>query len=95
MTYEVTDADRRVAKDVVNCPCDNCIEIVAKFFAKHRHDSTAALVAEVADLLGWIEVFADVRSQDDSKTFARVNRGALRTIRDKCRAMLEQMEGPA
>jgi hypothetical protein len=30
--------------------------------------------------LSWIEVFATVRSKDDSKTFAAVNRGALRTI---------------
>lgn len=38
--------------------------------------------------LEWIAVFADVRSKDDSKTFARVNRGALRTIRDRANAAL-------
>jgi hypothetical protein len=32
--------------------------------------------------LEWIEAFAQIRSKDDSKTFVRVNRGALRTIAD-------------
>ena len=43
----------------------------------------ARIAAEMADELMWIASFANVRSQDDSKTFARVNRGALRTIRDR------------
>jgi len=93
---EVTDADRAVVKAIlptfIDCCCPQCVEKASEHVAKHRHDSSAALVAAVADLLGWIECFADVRSQDDSKTFARVNRGALRTIRDKCRAMLAQMD---
>jgi hypothetical protein len=40
----------------------------------------------MADELLWISEFANVRSEDDSKTFARVNRGALRTIRDRALA---------
>lgn len=44
-----------------------------------------AMTPEFVDLLEWIAAFADVRSKDDSKVFARVNRGALRTIRDKAR----------
>jgi hypothetical protein len=40
------------------------------------------------DELRWIEQFADIRSKDDGKTFARVNRGALRTIAEHCRAAL-------
>lgn len=44
---------------------------------------------EIVDTLAWIAVFADVRSKDESKTFARVNRGALRTIRDKASAAVE------
>lgn len=43
----------------------------------------ARLIARLADELAWIEAFATVRSQDDSKTFARVNRGALRTIAER------------
>ncbi len=38
--------------------------------------------------LRWIGLFADVRSKDESKVFARVNRGALRTIRDRVNAIL-------
>ena len=44
------------------------------------------LIASMGDELHWIAAFADIRSQDDSKTFARVNRGALRTIRDRAYA---------
>lgn len=44
-----------------------------------------AIAPELVELLEWIALFADVRSKDESKVFARVNRGALRTIRDKCK----------
>jgi hypothetical protein len=44
------------------------------------------VVVALADELQWIAAFADIRLQDDSKTFARVNRGALRTIRDRATA---------
>ena len=53
----------------------------------------AQLIASMADELHWIAAFADLRSQDDSKTFARVNRGALRTIAERAntaRASAEQ-----
>ena len=40
----------------------------------------ARIVAALTAELSWIAAFADVRSKDDSSTFARVNRGALRTI---------------
>ena len=43
---------------------------------------------EMREALEDIAVFANMRSEDDSKTFARVNRGALRTIRDKARQAL-------
>ena len=48
-----------------------------------------AMTPELVDLLEWIALFADVRSKDESKIFARVNRGALRTIRDKARLAVE------
>lgn len=48
-----------------------------------------AMTPELVDLLQWIAVFADVRSKDESKVFARVNRGALRTIRDKAQAAVD------
>jgi hypothetical protein len=56
---------------------------------RHGRDGAENAVARIGQLeqdLLWIAEFADVRSQDDSKTFARVNRGALRTIRDRAKA---------
>jgi hypothetical protein len=44
------------------------------------------IIASMADELQWIAAFADLRSQDESNVFARVNRGALRTIRDRATA---------
>lgn len=38
--------------------------------------------------LKWLALFAEIRSKDDSKTFARVNRGALRTIAERARGAL-------
>jgi hypothetical protein len=40
----------------------------------------ARLIETLLHELAWIEAFAQIRSKDDSKTFARVNRGALRNI---------------
>jgi hypothetical protein len=45
---------------------------------------------EKAEALIWIAAFAEMRAKDDSKTFARVNRAALRTIAEKARAALSQ-----
>lgn len=56
----------------------------------HRTDEQALLAhieALEAELI-WISMFADMRSKDESKVFARVNRGALRTISEKARAAL-------
>jgi hypothetical protein len=60
-----------------------------KEIAEHGCEGVDHVVARIEQLeaeLLWIAEFADVRSQDDSKVFARVNRGALRTIRDRARA---------
>ena len=46
-------------------------------------DELRADIERLRDELLWIAQFAEVRAQDDSKTFARVNRGALRTIRER------------
>ncbi len=46
-------------------------------------EQQAATIEALRKELRWLSLFADVRSKDDSKTFARVNRGALRTIRDR------------
>jgi hypothetical protein len=43
-------------------------------------EQAADTIETLCKALSEIEVFAGVRSKDDSKTFARVNRGALRTI---------------
>ena len=51
----------------------------------------ARLIVALTDELVWIETFATVRSQDDSKVFARVNRGALRTIAERAGRAAEQV----
>lgn len=51
----------------------------------------ARLIDALLDEMAWIQAFATVRSQDDSKTFARVNRGALRTIADRARTIAERV----
>ena len=64
---------------------ESCLKAADKLLA-HFHERDAALQAHADALaaeLVWLEAFAAVRSGDDSKTFARVNRGALRTIRDR------------
>jgi hypothetical protein len=48
------------------------------------------VIKRLSDELEWIEAFATVRSQDESKVFARVNRGALRNIADRAREALSQ-----
>ena len=53
----------------------------------------ARLIISFQQELRWISHFADVRSKDDSKTFARVNRGALRTINQRASdAMITERE---
>lgn len=51
------------------------------------HGRSRAQVEAMRKALEWIEVFAQVRAKDDSKTFARVNRAALRTIAEKAAAL--------
>jgi len=46
----------------------------------------------VLNELVWIAAFADIRSKDDSKVFARVNRGAMRTIAEKANAAIAQID---
>lgn len=50
----------------------------------------ARLIESLDGELEWIAAFADIRSKDDSKTFARVNRGALRTIASRSAAALHR-----
>lgn len=52
----------------------------------------AAAAPSMKAELEWLAAFADVRSQDESKVFARVNRGALRTIAERARAVLAKAE---
>lgn len=58
-------------------------------------EHAVARIEQLQDELFWIAAFADVRSKDDSKTFARVNRGALRTIRDRALAQANGEQVPA
>jgi hypothetical protein len=66
---------------------------------KHYPDLAADLDALLSALerqkeaLTWIGAFAEIRSKDDSKTFARVNRGALRNICDRARSALGGQHG--
>lgn len=46
----------------------------------------ARIIEHLAGELAWLKTFATVRSQDDSKTFARANRGAMRTIAERADA---------
>lgn len=48
------------------------------------------LVDELVGDLGWIAAFAATRAADDSKTFAKVSRAALRTIAARARSLLSE-----
>lgn len=52
----------------------------------------ARVIEGMSRELAWIESFATMRSQDDSKVFARVNRGALRTIAERASAALPKVQ---
>ena len=52
----------------------------------------ARVIETLLDELAWVEAFATVRSQDDSKVFARVNRGALRNIAERARLIIAQVQ---
>ena len=58
-------------------------------------DNAIARIEQLEEELLWIAAFADVRSQDESRVFARVNRGALRTIRDRALAQARGEMVPA
>jgi hypothetical protein len=51
----------------------------------------ARLIETLMRELAWVEAFAQIRSKDDGKTFARVNRGALRNIAERAGRALEQV----
>jgi hypothetical protein len=51
----------------------------------------ARVIETLLDELAWVEVFATVRSKDESKVFARVNRGALRNIAERARLLIAQV----
>ena len=68
--------------------CPYCEALTAENERLRQPQTDALKIAR--ETLEFIAVFADVRSKDDSKTFARVNRGALRTIAEKANAALEQ-----
>ena len=65
---------------------DEITEREARILEAYGPLELTRIVTAMADELMWISTFAMVRSEDDSKTFARVNRGALRTIRDRAYA---------
>jgi hypothetical protein len=52
----------------------------------------ARIIDILSQELAWIEAFAQIRSKDDSKTFARVNRGALRNIAERAGQAFERVK---
>ncbi len=70
-------------------------ECLGEVYSSRADAALIATAPEMYELLEWIALFADVRSQDESKVFARVNRGAMRTIRDKSLAALAKARGDA
>lgn len=66
--------------------------ILKQFYPEMRDDYSGRRVQILVSALEEIAVFAEVRSKDDSKTFSRVNRGALRNIAQKARAALDGVE---
>ena len=72
---------------------DEITEREARILEAYGPLELARIAAAMADELMWIASFANTRSQDDSKTFARVNRGALRTIRDRAYGATIPTEG--
>ena len=73
------DSCKRAAGMIIDRITDKALPLLAE-----RSELVSDLLAE----LEWLATFADVRSKDDSKTFARVNRGALRNIATRCRAAI-------
>jgi len=80
----VEEAVARLSAEIA--PNDYHIVVIAV----RRDDIETVLTAleERTAALTWIAPFADMRSKDDSKTFARVNRGALRTISERASSAL-------
>lgn len=58
-----------------------------------RSASLLVHAPDLAEVLEWIALFADVRSKDDRKTFATVNRAAFREIARKAGAALAKARG--
>lgn len=97
----VIQADRDLFADIFHSdPRDDCPHNVATLakLAAARLAATPPLQAQCERqrvALEFIESFAKVRSEDDSKVFARVNREALRTIMRRCTEALDTLAAPA
>jgi hypothetical protein len=63
--------------------CDEISEAEAFLLEAYSPLEMARLIVALTAEHRWLSQFADIRSKDDSKTFARVNRGALRTIAER------------
>jgi hypothetical protein len=70
---------------------DEITEIEARLLEAFGPLEMARIIATFGNELAWLATFANVRSQDDSKTFARVNRGALRTIAERANAAISKV----
>ena len=62
---------------------DEITEAEARILERCEVLEMARLILSMRDELMWISTFAAVRAADDGKTFARVNRGALRNISER------------
>jgi hypothetical protein len=70
---------------------DEITETEARLLEAYGPLEMARLIETLRNELEWIESFAQIRSKDDSSTFARVNRGALRTIATRAGEAIERV----
>jgi hypothetical protein len=66
-------------------------EVEARLLEAFGPLEMARIIDSLTSELAWISAFATLRSQDDSKVFAKVNRGALRTIAERARTAAERI----
>jgi hypothetical protein len=70
---------------------DEITESEARLLEAYGPLEMARLIESLRHELTCIEVFALLRSKDDSKTFARVNRGALRNIAERASRAIDRV----
>jgi hypothetical protein len=72
---------------------DEITEAEARLLEAYGPLQMARVIEQLLNELAWIRTFATVRSKDDSKTFSRVNRGALRNIAEHANSAIAKATG--